>query len=79
MNDLNTYRTYATSLLADIQAVARNGLPRQEVLLDWLDEFLLRSKKRGFVMAQADVDDLTALDLFVRANQIPATDRASLV
>jgi hypothetical protein len=78
MNELKTYQTYATSLLADIQAVAKNDLPRREVILDWLDEFLLRSKKRGFVMGQTDVDDLTALDLFVRVNQIPASVRMSL-
>jgi hypothetical protein len=78
MNELKTYQTYAKSLLTDIQAVAKNGLPRQEVILDWLDEFLLRSKKRGFQMGQPDVDDLTALDLFVRVNKIPATVRAPL-
>jgi len=78
MNKLITYRTYATSLLTDIQAAARSEMPRQEVILDWLGEFLLRSKKRGFVMVQADVDDLNALDLFVRVNQIAATVRSPL-
>lgn len=78
MNELKAYQTYATSLLTDIEAAATSELQRQEVILNWLGEFLLRSKKRGFVMAQADVDDLNALDLFVRANQITATLRSPL-
>jgi hypothetical protein len=78
MTELKTYQAYATSLYADIHAVVKDGLPRREVLLDWLDDFLLRAKKRGFQMEQADVDDLTALDQFVRINRIPATDRTAL-
>jgi hypothetical protein len=78
MTDLKTYQAYAASLYADIHAVVKDGLPRREVLLDWLDDFLLRAKKRGFQMAPADVNDLMALDQFVRINKIPATDRAPL-
>jgi hypothetical protein len=78
MTDLKTCQAYATSLHADIKAAINDGLPRREVLLDWLDEFLLRAKKRNFQMEQADVDNLTALDQFVRFNRIPATERAAL-
>jgi hypothetical protein len=78
MTELKTYQEYATSLYTDIHAVVKDGLPRREVLLDWLDDFLQRAKKRGFEMAQADVNDLTALDQFVRINKIPATVRTAL-
>jgi hypothetical protein len=78
MTELKTYQVYATSLHADIEAAVNDGLPRRQVLLDWLDEFLLRVKKRGFQMEQGDVDNLTALDQFVRFNRIPATARAPL-
>ena len=78
MTELKTYQVYATSLHADIKAAVNDGLPRREVLLDWLDNFLLRAKKRGFEMVQEDVDNLTALDQFVRFNRIPATARAPL-
>ena len=78
MTDLKTYQAYAESLYADIHAVVKDSLPRREVLLGWLDDFLLRAKKRGFQMEQADVNDLTALDQFVRINGIPATVRAAL-
>jgi hypothetical protein len=78
MTELKTYQVYATSLHADIEAAVNDGLPRREVLLDWLDDFLQRVKKRGFQMVQGDVDNLTALDQFVRFNRIPATARASL-
>ena len=50
MTDLKTYQVYAVSLLADLQAAAKIGVPRREVLIDWLDDFLVRSKRRGFEM-----------------------------
>lgn len=78
MTDLKTYQAYAESLYADIHAVVKDSLPRREVLLGWLDDFLLRAKKRGFQMEQADVNDLTALDQFIRINKVPATVRAAL-
>ncbi|MDD2762626.1 MAG: hypothetical protein PHE83_01475 [Opitutaceae bacterium] len=78
MTDATTSQTYATSLLADFQAVATKSVPRQEVITDWLADFLLRSKKRGFQMEQSDVDDLTAVDRFLRVNKIPATARPPL-
>ena len=46
MTDLKTYQAYAESLYADIHAVVKDSLPRREVLLGWLDDFLLRAKKR---------------------------------
>jgi hypothetical protein len=78
MTDLKTYQVYAVSLLADLQAVAKNSVPRREVLLDWLDDFLERTKTRGFKMAQGEVENLIALDQFVHRNGIPATVRAAL-
>jgi hypothetical protein len=78
MTELKTYQVYATSLHADIEAAVNDGLPRRQVLLDWLDDFLRRAKKRGFEMAREDLDNLTALDQFVRFNKIPATARAVL-
>ncbi|HUJ45252.1 MAG TPA: hypothetical protein VLW52_16775 [Opitutaceae bacterium] len=79
MTDLRTYQVYAVSLLADLQATtAKDGVPRREVLLDWLDDFLVRAKKRGFEMAQVEVDNLIALDEFVHRNGIAATARAAL-
>lgn len=78
MSELTTYQAYATSLHDDIKAAVSDGLPRREVLLDWLDDFLKRTKKRDFQVEQVDVDNLTALDQFVRFNGIPATVRAAL-
>ncbi len=78
MTELTTYQAYATSLRDDIKSAATAGLPRRDILLDWLDDFLLRAKKRGFQMQQTDVDNLNALDQFVRFNGIPVTVRAAL-
>jgi len=78
MTELKTYQAYASSLHADIKAAVNDGLPRREVLLEWLDDFLVRTKKRHFEIEQADVENLTALDQFVRFNRIPSTDRSAL-
>ncbi|MFA5056995.1 MAG: hypothetical protein WC485_02685 [Opitutaceae bacterium] len=78
MTESTTYQTYATSLLADFQAVAVNSVPRQEIITDWLTDFLLRSKKRGFQMGPSEVADLTAVDRFLRVNKISATARPLL-
>jgi len=78
MTELKTCQAYATSLHADIKAAVNDGLPRREVLLEWLDDFLVRAKKRSFQLEQPDVDNLTALDQFVRHNRIPATERVAL-
>lgn len=78
MIELKTYQAYATSLHSDITGAVNDGLPRRQVLLDWLDDFLLRARKRGFEPAGEDRENLTALDQFVRFNRIPSTDRAPL-
>ena len=78
MSEPTSYQVYATSLHDDITASVNDGLPRREILLEWLEDFQTRAKKKGFQVEQADIDNLTALDQFVRFNRIPATERATL-
>ncbi|HZL46762.1 MAG TPA: hypothetical protein VFC28_11085 [Opitutaceae bacterium] len=78
MTESSNYQTYATSLLADFRALNKGDVPRQEVLTDWLEDFLLRARRHAFTIGPTDVENLNALDDFVRLNRIPATARAAL-
>lgn len=65
--------TRARTLRADILAAPDVWLPRREVLLDWLNLFILRA---GSSHQEADVmenDDLDALDRFLRKQKIPVS------
>jgi hypothetical protein len=72
-------QVYATSLLADIRAAANNAIPRREDVVAWLSDFLHRCDVKGYHAVPADVENLVALDEFVRANQIPFTIRVTPV
>ncbi|MBI2516541.1 MAG: hypothetical protein HYV95_06455 [Opitutae bacterium] len=78
MSLASKYHLYATSLLADIQSATDVFLPRRDDLARWLTEFLLRSAVKGFHADAAEVENLIALDAFVRLNLIPVTRRESL-
>lgn len=79
MTEFSAYQIYATSLLTDFRMLGNGAVPRQKVLTDWLEDFLLRARKRAFMIEPADVENLNALDEFVRMNRIPATARTALV
>ena len=77
MNAATKYREYATSLLTDLQR-STDLIPRREVLVNWLEDFLQRTAQRGFQMEPTEVEDLVAVDQFIRVNGIPATVRVAL-
>jgi hypothetical protein len=60
----------ARSLLAAIQAAPDTLLPRRETIVEWLDGFLLRSDRRGYVVAPTEADDLNALEKFLRSHKV---------
>lgn len=65
--------TRARTLRADILAAPDVWLPRRDVLLDWLNLFILRA---GSSRQEADVmenEDLDALDRFLRKQKIPVS------
>jgi hypothetical protein len=37
----------------------------------WLDAYLLRSDRRGYVMDPTEADDFIALDAFLRGQDVP--------
>jgi len=69
--DEKSNQTQAKSLLAGIQGAPETYLPRRAVIVDWLNGYLLRSDRRGYVMDPAESDDLVALEKFLRAHEVP--------
>lgn len=78
MSLLSKHHLYATSLLADIQAAADVFLPRRADVAHWLADFLRRSAAKGFHADATEVENLIALDAFIRRHLIPATRREPL-
>lgn len=78
MTSSQPHQAYAHSLQADLQAAPRADVPRRDVLLGWLEDFLRRAAAKGFALASEDLENLIALDKFVRVNRIPATVRVAL-
>ena len=69
--DGNTNQAHAKSLLADIQGAPETYLPRREVIVEWLNGYLLRSDRRGYVMDSTETDDLVELEKFLRTHEVP--------
>lgn len=66
---------HAQALRADILAAPDVWLPRRAVLLDWLNNFVLRAGVARYALGETEADDLTALDQFLRKKKVPAQQR----
>ena len=64
-------QTHAKALLADIQGAPSAFLPRRETLVDWLNAYLVRSDRRGYVVDPTETTDLAELEKFLRAHDVP--------
>lgn len=73
MNELTDYMEFAASLLSDLRGWTHGTVPRQQVLADWLEDFLGRAGRRGYTIEPADLENLNALDDLVRINRLPTT------
>ena len=62
----------AKSLLADIMGAPAVLLPRRDTLVAWLEAYLLRSDRRGYVMEDSESTDLNALSRFLRSQGVEA-------
>jgi len=62
---------HAKALLADIQGAPSTFLPRRDALVDWLNAYLLRSDRRGYVMDPTETADLLELEKFLRTHDVP--------
>ena len=69
-------QVHARALLADIQGAPQTSLPRRETLVDWLNAFLVRADRRGYVSEATETADLVALDKFLRSHEVPVAAAA---
>lgn len=71
MHRSNIHLSHARTLRAEILAAPEVWLPRREVLLDWLNGFVLRATEPAYHLGETEAADLTALDSFLRKKKIP--------
>jgi len=64
---------HARTLRADILAAPGVWLPRREILLEWLNAFLLRAESSKYELEETEASDLTALDQFLRRKKVPVS------
>jgi len=72
MNKHSEHVDHARALRADIMASPNVWLPRRDKLIEWLDGFLTRSESPKYELEETEAADLTALDRFLRVQQVPA-------
>jgi hypothetical protein len=71
MHKPTVHLTHARTLRADILAAPEVWLPRREVLIDWLNGFVLRAEKPAYHLGETEEADLAALDHFLRKKKVP--------
>lgn len=71
MNKHNEQIVHARALRADILAAPGVWLPRREILLEWLDQFLRRVVAPNYELGETEESDLAALDKFLRRKLVP--------
>jgi hypothetical protein len=69
-------QTQARALLADIEGAPTTSLPRRETIVDWLNAFLVRTDKKGYVLGETEAADLNELDQFLRTYDVPVAAAA---
>lgn len=75
MSQPNEHLFHARTLRADILASPAVWLPRREVLLQWLDGFLVRAGVPAYDLGDTEAADLKALDQFLRRQHVPAAPK----
>lgn len=68
----NSRQTQAAALLAAVHRSPSTYIPRRLVIVDWLDEFLSRARRKDFVITETEGSDLLALEHFLRTCELPA-------
>jgi hypothetical protein len=71
MQKNNEQLVQARGLRADILAAPTVWLPRRDIIVEWLNTFLLRAATPGAALEESDVSDLVALDRFLRKQHVP--------
>jgi hypothetical protein len=71
MNKHQEHLVHARALRSDILAAPGVWLPRREILLEWLEKFLLRIAVPSYHLGETEAADLVALDKFLRKRMVP--------
>lgn len=70
---------YAVSLLQDLQAASRVSLPRHEVLVGWLQDYLKPAQNHDDEIRPAlAIENLRAIHAHLVAFGVPASKRSAL-
>ena len=72
MNKHNDHLIHARQLRADILGSPAVWLPRRDILLDWLNAFLLRVTTPEYALDENEAPDLAAVDEYLRKRKVPA-------
>jgi hypothetical protein len=67
----NPHLVQARSLRTDLLAAPEVWLPRREILLGWLNEFLTRAEQPRYELEETETADLGALEQFMRRHKVP--------
>ncbi len=71
MNKHNEHLVHARALRADILAAPGVWLPRREIILEWLEQFLQRLVMPNYELGETEAADLAALDKFLHKKMVP--------
>lgn len=71
MNSHHPHLVHARALRADILAAPGVWLPRRDILLEWLNQFLERAAGANYELGETEAADLVALDTFLRKRSVP--------
>ncbi len=74
MNDQNESLIHARALRAEILGAPTVWLPRREVMVDWLNDFVERAEAPAFALGETESADLIALSAFLRKKKVPTTE-----
>jgi hypothetical protein len=71
MTNNHEHLMHARALQADILAAPGVWLPRRDILLEWLNAFLVRAAASKYELEESEAADLRALDQFLRKQKVP--------
>lgn len=72
-----THHTQAKALLNDIESAPVTAIPRRDTIVAWLETYLARTSRKGYVTDEAEAKDLIALDQFLRTCAVPVAGQSA--
>ncbi len=72
MENHDQHLSQARALRAELMAAPDVWLPRRQVIMDWLNAFLMRAERPEYDLGPTEAADLAALSQFLRKQKVPA-------